>query len=921
MKKQWIIVLLGSFCMTLNAQQDRQENTEQTDVDSISLGYGLYREVKMAPASAAVIEKKAFANSPHIDIAKALYGKVAGLNVAQGKGESVNNVASFSLHGHTPIVLVDGFIRDVTNLTTDEIESVTVLKDAVASALYGVRGANGVISITTKRGSDRGLRIAAKYQLGINTQFRSPEFADAYTYASNMNQALKLDGLDMKYQLVELEAFKSGSYPFLYPNVDWWNETYDKAATNHRLNVTFDGGNKRFRYYTVVDYMFDRGLMKNLSNDDRYGSKLTDTRLNIRANIDAELTRTTKLKLGIVGKISEDNKPNFGDFYTLLYNTPSLAFPIRQENGTFGGSAIYGANNPYALIAATGNHRNTYATLLADAVLTQRLDALVKGLSAEFRVSFDDSGRMYDATHKEYQYMELVPILANGTIEGSTPIVYGKNSETLDHSDGLMSVYARTTVQGKLNYEWRHKAHALNAALIYDQQSYSANGRNRSTKRQSAMATLSYDYDNRYSLSGVVNYSGTAYLPDGDRFHTYPAVSATWNVLNERFLRHVNLNQFKVYASYGLSGWDGSLQHELYLQNYGKGNPYNFTSAATSFEGFAEGAYPVEGLTLEKARKATLGFTLGALQQRLNLTMEGFWEKRSDILTASNVSGIFGIEVGQMNAGIQKYKGMDIALSWRDKAGDFCYGIGASFSYLNSEIVEDNQPFQPYDYLYHRGNKVGQCYGLEATGFFKDEDDIKKSFPQTFNPDGVRPGDVKYKDQNGDRVIDDLDCVKLGNSTIPTGYWGLNLDCSYKNFELVADFQGVTGRTVSLLDSPLYQPLVNNGNLSSYFLEHEVPWTESTAEYATMPRLTTKKNSNNYRASSLWYRNGSFFKLRNLMLAYTFPKKMVRFADVKVYLQGTNLFSIDHIDFADPEQLSANYPTTRAYWLGLKMNF
>lgn len=705
MKKQWIIVLLGSFCMTLNAQQDRQENTEQTDVDSISLGYGLYREVKMAPASAAVIEKKAFANSPHIDIAKALYGKVAGLNVAQGKGESVNNVASFSLHGHTPIVLVDGFIRDVTNLTTDEIESVTVLKDAVASALYGVRGANGVISITTKRGSDRGLRIAAKYQLGINTQFRSPEFADAYTYASNMNQALKLDGLDMKYQLVELEAFKSGSYPFLYPNVDWWNETYDKAATNHRLNVTFDGGNKRFRYYTVVDYMFDRGLMKNLSNDDRYGSKLTDTRLNIRANIDAELTRTTKLKLGIVGKISEDNKPNFGDFYTLLYNTPSLAFPIRQENGTFGGSAIYGANNPYALIAATGNHRNTYATLLADAVLTQRLDALVKGLSAEFRVSFDDSGRMYDATHKEYQYMELVPILANGTIEGSTPIVYGKNSETLDHSDGLMSVYARTTVQGKLNYEWRHKAHALNAALIYDQQSYSANGRNRSTKRQSAMATLSYDYDNRYSLSGVVNYSGTAYLPDGDRFHTYPAVSATWNVLNERFLRHVNLNQFKVYASYGLSGWDGSLQHELYLQNYGKGNPYNFTSAATCFEGFAEGAYPVEGLTLEKARKATLGFTLGALQQRLNLTMEGFWEKRSDILTASNVSGIFGIEVGQMNAGIQKYKGMDIALSWRDKAGDFCYGIGASFSYLNSEIVEDNQPFQPYDYLYHRGNK------------------------------------------------------------------------------------------------------------------------------------------------------------------------------------------------------------------------
>lgn len=900
MKKQWLIALLSSACVALHAQQNIQDSQAVwKHTDSISVN-----------------------RSPHIDIAKALYGKIAGLHVIQGKGESVDNYSSFSLHGHAPIVLVDGFIRDISNLTTDEIESVTVLKDAVASALYGVRGANGVISIKTKRGTNRGLRIAAKYQVGMNTQFRAPEFADAYTYATSVNKALELDGLaGTGYQPAELEAFKSGNFPYMYPNVNWWNEVYNKAATNHRLNVSFDGGNKRFRYYTVVDYMFDRGLMKNLSTDNRYNSKLTDTRLNVRANIDAELTRTTQLRLGILGKIAEDNHPNFGNFYNVLYNTPAAAFPIRHEDGVWGGSSVYGDKNPYALIAATGNHRNTYATLLADAELTQRLDAVLKGLSAQFRVSFDDSGRMYDSTSKKYRYKELVPVIQNGVIEGAEPIVYGKDSETLDHGDGLMSVYARTMVQGKLNYEWARDAHTLNAALIYDQQSFTANGRNRSTKRQSAMATLSYDYDNRYSVSGVLNYSGTSYLPDGDRFHPYPAVSVAWNVANERFFQQVKLDELKVYASCGLSGWDGGLQHELYLQNYGKGGSYYFGSNATGLEGMAEGSFPVEGLTLEKSRKATVGFVMGALQKRLNVNVEGFWEKRSNILTQSNVSGIFGLEVGQMNAGIQKYSGLDLSVSWQDKLGDFHYGIGANFSYLNSEWVENNESFQPYDYLYHKGDKVGQCYGWEVIGFFKDQADIDNSLPQNFNAAGVRPGDVKYKDQNNDKVIDELDRVKLSGSTVPSGYWGLNMNCSYKNFEFWADFQGVTGRTMNILESPVYKPLVKNGNLSSYFLENEVSWTPEDADRATMPRLTTLENNNNYRASSLWFRNGSFFKLRNLMVAYTFPKKITGFADLKVYLQGTNLFSIDQVDFADPEQITPDYPTTRSYWMGLKLNF
>ena len=327
------------------------------------------------------------------------------------------------------------------------------------------------------------------------------------------------------------------------------------------------------------------------------------------------------------------------------------------------------------------------------------------------------------------------------------------------------------------------------------------------------------------------------------------------------------------------------------------------------------------GLVAEKSEKATFGFDIAAFDNRLNASVEGFYEKRSDVLVsgANSTSGIIGITVGQVNEGIYKYKGLDASLSWNDKIGDFHYGIGASMSYLNSKIVNENQAYQEYDYLYTKGNRIGQMYGLEAIGFFNSQQEINNSPQQTFS--NVVPGDVKYKDQNGDNRIDEKDVVKMFGSSVPRFYFGFNLNFSYKRFELSADFQGMTGITVSLLNSPLYSPLVNNGNISNTFLNEEISWTPENKAKATMPRLTTQENLNNYRASSLWYRDGSFLKLRNLLVAYTFPKSQTRFADLKVFVQGTNLFSLDNIHFADPEQLGIAYPSTRSYWAGIKLNF
>lgn len=912
-----------TLLLTLCAAAVYAQTSVRVPAESISVGFGLEDTLSTSSRTIAGVNADAFEHAS-IDVSKALYGKIAGLNVYQGTGSSADNVSSLQVHGKPPLVLVDGFPRDLSDLTSLEIESICLLTDAASVAMYGVRGANGVLMVTTKRGSMTSLNVNVQYQYGLNSQFRSPVFADAYTYAGAVNTALSLAGLSPRYSDMELDAFSTGLYPEEYADVDWWRETMNDVGHTHNLKLSFDGGNDRFRYYTVVDYYRDRSMLKENTTDDRYSTRPTDTRLSVRTNIDVAITRSTFLKANLAAKLQELNGTVYGrnNIINVIYNTPSAAFPVKTQEGIYGGNSVYGENNPVALLMDKGHVRNMYGTLLADMSLKQNLDVITKGLAAEALVSFDNIGGMKETTSKTYRYMDPNPsILANGTLV-TTPLYYGTDSQTLGHSQPFESLTMRSSLQAKLSYDRTFGKHDVHAAAIYDMQSSVVNGRNNSHKNQSAIFNASYSYGNRYVVNAVVSRSGSSYLPDGAKYHTYPAVSAAWVISNEGFMKGVEwLDLLKIRASYGISGWDGSLSHELWRQSWGSGNSYLFGSNATSSSGGAEGSLPVVGLVPERSEKTTLGLDFAAFDNRLGITVDGFKDYRSDVLVSgsTSTSGIIGIGVGQVCEGEYIYEGFDATLRWDDKAGDFTYGIGASASYLVSEVLNENQEYQEYDYLYHAGNRVGQCYGLEAIGFFGSQMEINNSPQQTFST--VRPGDVKYKDQNGDNVIDSKDVVKMFGSTLPRFYFGFDIHLGYKGFELQADFQGMTGVTVSLLDSPLYQPLVGNGNISQTFLDNEVPWTYENRASATMPRLTTESNANNYRASSLWYRDGSFIKLRNLVVSYTVPKSMLRFAEMKVFLQGNNLFSLDNIGFADPEQLQAAYPSVRTYWAGVKFNF
>ena len=326
MKHLNIIILVLSFGFAASTQAQPQRMLP----DTVSVGYGIVTETDTDSRSVTGVDSRAFEYPVSIDVTKNLYGKIAGLNVRQGSGSSADNYSTLQLHGHQPLVLVDGFPRSMNDLTSMEIESVYVLTDAASAALYGVRGGNVVLMGTTKRGKADLKDITAQYSFGLSLPFRKPDFADSYTYASAVNQALEGDGLPARYSPAELEAFNSGIYPYEYPDVDWWEETMNDFGTTHSLKLTFSSGNRRFRHFTSMDFYRDRSILKENTEDERYDTTPTDTRLSVRTNIDVEITPSTFLKAGLSARLQELNGTVYGrnNIFTVLYGTPSAAYPV-----------------------------------------------------------------------------------------------------------------------------------------------------------------------------------------------------------------------------------------------------------------------------------------------------------------------------------------------------------------------------------------------------------------------------------------------------------------------------------------------------------------------------------------------------------------------------------------------------------------
>jgi TonB-linked SusC/RagA family outer membrane protein len=943
------IILSGLSCLLLfhitllNAQQPDlaqdtvvvSPTTTQNPTEVVDFGLGKIQKSLNVTSSVSTL------NADEIEIysnvfskENALYGKLSGLAVLQNGGEPWNRNPDMHIRGlgtlgnRSMLTVVDGVIRDVDFVNINEIESISVLKDASALALYGQRGANGVLVVTTKQGDYNSFNVDVSYQNGLVQPVSLPGFVDAYNYALAVNQANRLDGrLTDIYSQNELDYFQSGSAPLLYPNVNWVDEIIKPSALASNLNAQFRGGGESVRYFVSLNYQTEEGLFNYGNYDARYNSQLGYDRFNVRSNLLIDMTETTKLNIGLSGLLADRNYPAAGisNIMTAIYRTPALAYPVKTLENNWGGTSLL-TNNPAALIGATGYRQDFERGFVGNVGLTQDLGLIVKGLSFSANVAYDNTSVLREGETRTYSYQSTQPVLDdNGDILDVIMTSFGLEQDLVTYDPNFNQVDLYEYAAGRFNLDYNlswGEQNTFSASAIYNMDHLSRNGQNNTFKHQDIVAYSSIGIGNKYFVDASFSASGNSRLQPGSQFAYYPAVSAAWILSNESFLEENSLlSMLKLRASWGLSG-NGLIDLYLYDEQFVGGGGYWF-NGQTSSSGLGSDRLPTENLKPETAAMTNIGADIG-LFDKLALAVDVYKERRTNILVPdfANTAGVLGYENPALrNEGIVENSGINIDLSYQNSVGEFRYWIKGTFAYNRNEIVEQLEQFRPYDYMYRTGNSIGQYYGYESVGFFEDENDIANSPQQLFAD--VSPGDIKYQNQNEDNVIDENDLTAVGNSWFPEIYYGGTIGIAFKGFTISADFQGTGNHSMYLNTQHIYRGLYENRNLSEYVYNNS--WTPETASSATFPRLSLNDNPNNNRVSGIWLRSADYFKLRMVNADYSFPESIsskIRLSELTVFARGFNLFSNDDFELMDPEEIRLNrYPTLRSFHFGVKIGF
>ena len=898
--------------------------------ESVDIGFGIRQTVSESTAAISKSSSSELNSRSAFSISNSLYGNALGLTSLQHSGPAWDQEPSFYIRGlktlstNGVLILVDGFERDIKYIVPEEVESASLLRDAAAVALYGYRGINGVLSIKTIRGKYKTNDVNVSFDHGFNAQTRLPKMVDSYTYANAMNEALVNDGEVARYSQDELNAFKSGNYPYLYPNIDWFKEVFRDNGFSNIYNVNFRGGGQRMRYFTMFNLQGNEGFYKNAEINDGYSTQEKFSKGNIRTNLDIDVTSTTSVQVNLMGVLNEFSRPGLDsdDIMSKLYNTPSAAFPIKTSDGIWGGNAIWGGSNPVALSQARGYSKGHTRALYADVKLTQDLKSILEGLSVAARLGYDNVAAYMEGHNKSFAYAkDAVVSWQNAVPVGTTRYSAGADSELgfdnrLDWQNRHMNFVANA------DYQTSFDKSKLFTSLIYSFENMNRNGQYNTWYRQNVSLYGHYVYDSRYVADvALVAAASNKFDPD-NRWAYSPTVSAAWLLSNEDFLKGANNIDFlKLRASWGIINTDNIPAEDYWEQSFGGGGGYNLGNNYSGYVGTAEGRLASPNSSHEKAIKYNLGIDAG-LFGGLTATIDGFFEKRKDIWVSAGGanSAVLGVGSPYVNAGVVNSRGIEAGINYTKQWGDIKLDLGAKFTLAKNKVKEKMEEPRAYDYLRETGKPVNQIFGLQAVGFFKDNTDIKNSPTQLFSE--VKPGDIKYKDQNGDGIINDYDVVAMGyNRFVPEVYYSFNFAVEYKGFGLSALFQGTENYSAVLNTSSMYWPLIKNTNISQNYYDNR--WTQGNPS-ARYPRLTAQSNENNFRTNSIWLADASFLKLRNTEVYYKFSASLLsklKMKSAKVYVRGVDLFSIDKIDLSDPESVGIAYPMTRSVHVGLAFGF
>ena len=951
------------YDVTLEEQVNELEET-------VIVGYGTQRKISNIGAQSSM--KMEDIKTPSASLTTTLAGRLAGVVAVQRTGEPGKDAADIWIRGistpntSSPLVLVDGVERSFNDIDPEDIESLTTLKDASATAVYGVRGANGVILIKTKPGKVGKPTVSADYYESFTRFTKMVDLADGITYMNAANEAMRNDGIATKYTEDQIRNTIAGKDPYLYPNVDWLKEIFNDWGHNRRVNVNVRGGSEKVAYYASVSYFNETGMTVTDKNINTYDSKMKYSRYNFTTNLNIDVTPTTKVEIGAQGYLGEGNYPaiSSADLYNAAMSISPVEYPkmffVNGEAYVPGTSTNNNFNNPCSQATRRGYDNLTKNQIYSNLRVTQNLDMLTKGLKLTAMYAFDVYNEIHvhqDRAESTYNFLDTsVPYDMNGQpilqriYEGSNVLSYKQET----------SGNKKTYLEASLNYDRTfNDDHRVSALFLFNQQSKLLYPKGTLEdaipyRMMGIAGRATYSWKDRYFAEFNIGYNGAENFSPKHRFGTFPAFGVGWVVSNEKFWQPLSkaVSFLKIrYTDGKVGNSEVSDRRFMYLDQMKENGDYGykFGPNGTKWAGYETVNMAVD-LIWEESRKQDLGIDLKLFNDDLSIVFDLFKERRENILLKRehsmpsflgyNTSAPYG------NIGIIENKGFDGTIEYNKRINkDWVIALRGNVTFNKDKWIQGELPEQKYEWMNQYGRNINGAKGYVAEGLFTQAeiDDMArweslsaankaitpKPFASQFGT--VKAGDIKYKDLNNDGQIDAYDQTYISRGDVPTTVYGFGFTVGWKDLSVGMMFQGVAGAE-RVLNGSSINPFNGGGGSGNLYSNIDDRWTEENPDQnAFYPRLSygseTTSSINNFQKSTWWVRNMNFLRLKTLQLSYNLPKPWVNKVHLKnaaVYVMGTNLFTLSRFKLWDPElntDNGASYPNTPSYSVGINFTF
>jgi TonB-linked SusC/RagA family outer membrane protein len=909
---------LGIGLAATAQKKDEKKDSSKFVAPPVQLIYAAVPK-HLTAASTEALYSKDVLKSPVTSVKSTLTGRMAGLYSYQASGQPGADGASVSLRGQDPLVIIDGVVANLSIFNLEDVESVTLQKDALSTAMMGVRGSNGALLITTKKGKPQTQSISFTAQTSFQKSLGFPKVLNAYDYATLYNEASLNDGLPLRYTQADIDAFKNGTDPYGHPNINWRDEVLKNNSRFDRYTLNATGGNGFARYYVSLEHVNQTGFFVTSPNN-KYNTNNNFKTYVIRSNVDINVNKSLSGGIYLLGRILSGNEPGSGtgSILSALVNTPNNAYPVYNPNGSFGGNNLF-QNNILAQTINSGYRLNYKRDMLANFYLKQKLDGITPGLWAQVKTAFNATLSEDINRSKSFAVFQMITT--------TTPVTYNQYGTNGTQANGNGIAY-----QGRSNYTELsvgydrvfNTKHGVNAVVLANSDN-SVSGGDLPYTVSGISGRAAYNYKEKYVVEAAFGYNGSnRYPPQGDfKRAFFPATGLAWNIDREAFLAQQKfISRLKLYGSFGKTGWDDP-GYFSYFQRFFDASSVFFGTSAGSQTAITEQPLANPNIDFEKANKFNAGVDAAFLDNRLSFSVEYFNNKYFDLLQIrGRSSSIIGNSYPRENIGSNRYTGTEFKLGWQEKTNNgFQYFALLNASVLRTKVLYMDEVFRPYYWMRRTGWAVGQTFGYVADGLFQTQEEINKSATTVgYTP---QPGDIKYKDLNKDGVIDQFDEKAIGRKYEPLLFFGLSLGAEFKGFDFSALIQGVTNRDVYVGGASIWA-FQNNGFGQAY--ENNLNrWTPATAATATYPRLNIGTNGNNQAQSSFWLRNGDYVRLKQIEVGYSVPQpllKRIKVDNIRVFARGFNLFTLksNELDDRDPEVISAfSYPMQRLINFGLNI--